>query len=142
MFFLKFMTTKLKRVLRVTSNPAALPRDSLSPSPEIIISCLLPPTLKLLLRHLFSHSVMSDFVTAWTAACQASPSFTIPQSLLKFMSIKLVMPSNHLILCHPSLPALNFSSIRVFYNESTLPIRWPKYWSLSFSISPSSEHSR
>ena len=64
------------------------------------------------------------------------------QSLLKFMSIKLVMPSNHLILCHSLLlPPSNFPSFRVFSNESVLPIRWPKYWSLSFSISPSNEYS-
>ena len=86
------MTTKLKRVSGVTSNPAALLSHSLSPSPEIIISCLLPPTLKLLLLHLFSHSVVSDSATPWTAACQASPSFTISQSFLKFMSTELVMP--------------------------------------------------
>ena len=76
----------------------------------------------------------------WTAACQASLSFTISQSLLKLMSIELVMPSNHLILCHPFflLPSV-FPSIKVFSNELALPIRWPKYW--SFSISPSDEYS-
>ena len=80
------------------------------------------------------------FVTPWTAVCQASLSFTISQSLLKFMSIESVMPSNHLILCHPLLllPAI-FPSIRVFSNESVLLIRWPKYW--SFSISPSNGYS-
>ena len=77
-----------------------------------------------------------------TAACQASLSFTIFQSLLKFMSIESVMLSNHLILCHPLLllPSV-FPSIRVFYNESTLHIKWPKYWNFSFSISPSNEYS-
>ena len=82
------------------------------------------------------------FVTPWTAACQASLSFTISRSLLKLMSMKLLMPSNHLILCHPLLflPSI-FPSIRVFSNESTLGIRWPKYWSFSFSISPSNEYS-
>ena len=81
------------------------------------------------------------FVTPWTAAYQASLSFTISQSLLKFMSIKSVMPSNHLILCRPLLLLpLIFLSIRVFSNESTLCMRWPKYWSFSFSISPSNEH--
>ena len=86
---------------------------------------------------LFSQSV---FVTPWTAACQASLSFTISQSLLKLMSIELVMPSNHLILCHPLLlPPSIFPSIRVFSNESALHIRWPKYRSFSFSISPSNE---
>ena len=75
------------------------------------------------------------FVTTWTAACQVSLSITNSPSLLKLMSIKLVMPSNHLILCHPLLllPAI-FPSIRVFSNESVLHIRWPKYWSFSFSI--------
>ena len=82
------------------------------------------------------------FVTPWTAACQASLSFTISQSLLKLTSIELVMPSNHLILCHPLLflPSI-FPSIRVFSNKPILPIRGPKYWSLSFSISPSNEYS-
>ena len=80
------------------------------------------------------------FVAPWTAACQASLSITNPQSLLKLMSIVLVMPSNHLILCHPflRLPSI-FPSIRVFSNELVLRIRWPKYWSFSFSISPSNE---
>ena len=83
------------------------------------------------------------FVTPWTAACQASLSFTIYWSLLKLMSIKSVMPSNHLIPYCPLLllPSI-FPSIRVFSNESTLHIRWPNYWSFSFSISPSSEYSR
>ena len=82
------------------------------------------------------------FVTAQTAARQTSLSFTISWSLLKFMSIDLVMPSNHLILCHPLLllPSI-FPSIRVFSSESALHIRWPKYWSFSFSISPSSKYS-
>ena len=82
------------------------------------------------------------FVTPWTAACQASLSITNSQSLIKLMSIKSVMPSNHLILCHPLLFLLSiFPSIRVFSNESVLRIRWPKYWSFSFSISPSNEYS-
>ena len=81
-------------------------------------------------------------MTLWTAARQASLSFTIPWSLLKLMFIESVMPSNHLILCHPLLllPSI-FPSIRVFSSESALPIRWPKYWSFSFSISPSNEYS-
>ena len=80
-------------------------------------------------------------MTPWTAACQASLSITNFQSLLKLMSIELVMPSNHLILCHPHLlqPSI-FPSIRVFSNKSVLCIRWPKYWSFSFSISPSDEY--
>ena len=81
------------------------------------------------------------FATPWIAACQASPSITNSQSLLKHMSIKSVMPSSHLILCRPLLllPPTP-PSIRVFFNESTLRMRWPKYWSFSFSISPSNEH--
>ena len=87
-------------------------------------------------------SCVQPFVTPWTAACQASLSITNSQSLLKFMSIESVMPSNHLILCHPLLllPAV-FLSIRVFSNESVLHIRLPKYWSFSFSTSPSNEYS-
>ena len=82
------------------------------------------------------------FVTPWTAARQASLSITNSQSLLKLMSIELVMPSNHLIFCHPLLlPPSVFSSIRVFSNESVLHIRWPTYWSFSFCISPSNEYS-
>ena len=82
------------------------------------------------------------FVTPWTAAHQASLSITNFWSLLKLMSIELVMPSNHLILCHPLLLLSSiFPSIRVFSNESVLHIKWPKYWGFSFSISPSSEHS-
>ena len=94
-------------------------------------------------QSVFSRSVVSNsFKTPWTAALQASLSITNSWSLLKLMSIKLVMPSNHLILCHPLLflPSI-FPSIRVFSNESVLPIRWPKYWSFSFSISPSKEYS-
>ena len=82
------------------------------------------------------------FVTQWTAAHQASLSTTNSQSLLKLMSIKSVMPFNHLILCRPLLLPLSiFPSIRVFSNDSVLHIRWPKYWSLSFSISPFNEYS-
>ena len=81
-------------------------------------------------------------MTPWTVACQASLSITNSQSLFKLISIELVMPSNHLILCHPLLlPPSIFPSIRVFSNESALCIRWPKYWSFSFNISPSNEHS-
>ena len=81
------------------------------------------------------------FVTPWTIACQASLSITNSWNLLKLMSIELVMPSNHLILCCPLLllPSI-FPSIRVFSNETVLCIRWPKYWSFSFSISPSNEY--
>ena len=95
----------------------------------------------LLLLSLFSYSVLSSlFGTPWTAACQASLSFTISWSWLKLMSIELVMPSSHLILCHLLL-FLIFTSIRVFSNELPLRIRWPKDWSFSFSISPSNEYS-
>ena len=88
-----------------------------------------------------SLSCVQLFKTLWTAALQASLSFTISQSLLKLMCIELVMPSNHLVLCRPLLllPSI-FLSIRVFSNESAPRIRWPEYWSFSFSISPSSEY--
>ena len=90
-----------------------------------------------------SLSYVRLFVTPWTAECQVSLSFTSSQSLLKLMSIELVIPSNHLILCHPLLllPSV-FPSIRVFSSESVLPIMWSKCWSFSFSISPSNEYSR
>ena len=88
----------------------------------------------------FSHVRL--FATPWTAAHQASQSITKSQSFLKLMSIELVMPSNHLILCHPLLLLSSiFPSIWVFSNGSVLRIRWPKYWSFSFNISPSNEHS-
>ena len=81
-------------------------------------------------------------VTPWTVACQASLSITNYRSLRKLMSIESMMPSNHLILCCPLLlPPSSFPSIRVFSNESVLPIRWPNYWRFSFNISPSNEYS-
>ena len=80
-------------------------------------------------------------VTTWTAAHQASLAITNSWSLLKLMSIESMMPSNHLILCHPLLLPSIFPSFRVLSNESVLRIRWPKYWSFSFSISPSNEYS-
>ena len=81
------------------------------------------------------------FMTPWIAACQASLSISNSRSLLKLMSIKSGMPSSHLILCHPLLLLLPIPpSIRIFSNESTLHMRWSKYWSFSFSISPSNEH--
>ena len=98
-------------------------------------------------RHASMFSVQSLsyvwlFLTPWTAACQASLSITNSQSLLKLMSIEAVMPSNHIILCHPLLLLpLVFPSIRVFSNESALHMRWPKYWCFSFNICPSNEHS-
>ena len=88
-----------------------------------------------------SRSVMFDFATPWTAACQASLSITSSQSLPKLTSIQLVMPTNNLILCRPLLLPSIFPNIRVFSNESVLRIRWPKYWSFSLSISPSNEYS-
>ena len=89
----------------------------------------------------FSYSAVSDSVTPWTAACQASLSITSCRSSPKLMSIESGMPYNHLILCRPLLllPPIP-SSIWVFSNESTLCIRWPNYWSFSFNISPSNEH--
>ena len=95
-------------------------------------------TWKISSVHQFSHSVVSDSATPWTAARQASLSITYSQSLLKLMPIELVMPSNHHILCQPLLfsPSI-FPSIRVFSNESVLRTRWPKYW--CFSISPSND---
>ena len=99
------------------------------------------------IRYVHPHSVHSlsrvqFFVTPWTTACQASLSITNSQSLLKLMSTELVMPSNHLTLCHPLLflPSI-FPSAKVFSSESVLHIRWPKYWSFSFSLSPSNEYS-
>ena len=85
---------------------------------------------------------MSNSANPWTAAHQASLSITNPQGLLKLMSIESMMPSNHLLLCHPLLlPSSIFPSIKVFSNELALRIRWLKYWSFSFSISPSNEYS-
>ena len=102
---------------------------------HLLYLCARGPTVQ-------SLSCVRLFATPWTAACQASLSITNSQSLLKLMSIESVMPSSHLILCHPLLLPSVFPSIRVFSNESVLRIRWPKYWSLSFSISPSNEYSR
>ena len=86
-------------------------------------------------------SVVSDSATQWTRARQASLPITSSRSSLKLMSIESVMPSNHLILCHPLLPPSIFPSLWVFSSESALHIRWPKYWSFSFNISPSNEYS-
>ena len=99
-------------------------------------------TLSKVARVVQSLSRVPLSATPWTAARQASLSFTISQSLLKLMSIEWAMPSNHLILCRPLLlPPSVFPSIRVFPNEAVLPIRWPKYQSFSFSISLSNEYS-
>ena len=93
--------------------------------------------------HVFqSLSLVQLFVSPWIAACQASLSFTISWILLKLMSIESVMLSNHLLFCHPLLLLSSiFPNLRVFSSESVLHIRWPKYWSFSFSISPSNEYS-
>ena len=100
------------------------------------------PFVKLISPVRLSRSVLSDSATPWTAARQASLSITNFWSLLKLMSIESVMPSNHVILCRPLLLLLSvFPSIRIFSNESVLCIRWPKYWSFSFSTSPSNEYS-
>ena len=109
-------------------------------------SCIKSDSFTLEIRWIsvhFSHSVVSDSLRPpWTAAHQASLSITNSQSLLKLMPIDLVMPSNHLNLCHSLLPLFSiFPSIKVFSNESELSIRSPKYWSFSFSISPSNEYS-
>ena len=106
----------------------------------ILVICVFPVYLILSLSSVQSLSHVRLFGTPWTAACQASLSITNSESLLKLMSIESVMPSNHLILCHLFLllPSI-FPSLRVFSNESTLRMRWPKHWSFSFSISPSSE---
>ena len=120
------------------------------PNPGIKPSSLVSPTLAgrfLITSDTFAVVVQPLcpawlFVTLWTATLQAFPSFTISRSLLKFMSIESVMPCNHLVLCHRLLlPPSIFPSIRVFSNESTLHIRWPKYQSFSFSISLSNEYS-
>ena len=97
---------------------------------------------KVFIRVVQSLSWVQLFATPWTAGLQASLSFAISRSLLKLTSIELMMSSNHLILCHPLflLPSI-FPSIRGFSNKSALRIRWPKYWSFSFSISPSNEYS-
>ena len=103
---------------------------------SIKLKCVLTP-----FNSVQSLSRVRLFATPRTAPCQASLSITNSQSLLKLMSIESVMPSNHLILCHPFLlPPSIFPSIRVFSNESALHIRWPKYWSFSFNISPTNEH--
>ena len=106
-------------------------KTMLNPSPPYLLST---PKLQGTYSVQFSRSVVSDSATPWTVAHQASLPITNTQSLLKLMSIKSVMPSNHLILCHPLLlPPSIFPSIRVFFNESVIHIRLPKYWSFSFT---------
>ena len=97
-----------------------------------------PPRLSVVIQSL---SCVRLFVTAWTAACQASLPITLSQSLLKLMAIESMMPSNYFMFCHPLLLPSIFPSIWAFSNELALLIRWSKYWSFSFSISPSNEYS-
>ena len=115
--------------------------DSSKSSPAIYKGKYIMTTYSDWLSVQFSRSVVSDSATPWIAARQASLSITISQSSLRLMSIESVMPSNHLILCHPLLflPSI-FPSIRVFSSESILCIMWPKYWSFSFSIRPPNDY--
>ena len=117
----------------------SFPSNCFSPVTQ---SCILDPRGLLHSQSVELLSHVQLFATPWTAAHQASLSITNSQSLLKLMPIESMMPSNHLILCRPLLflPSI-FPSIRVFSNESALRMRWPKYWSFSFNISPSNEHS-
>ena len=109
---------------------------------QIHIPTPIPPETDMPFSSVKSLSHVQLFATPWTGACQASLFITSSQSLPKLMPIKSVIPSNYLILCRPFLLLSSiFSSIRVFSNESVLRIRWPKYWSFSFSISPSNEYS-
>ena len=133
------------------TNSQSLPKlmsiESVMPSNHIIL-CQIPHYLNLICTNkpkiigVVVQSLMSDSATPWTAACQASLSFIVSQSVLELISIVSLRPSNHLFLCHALLflPAI-FPSIRVFSNESALHIRWPKYWSFSFGISSSNEYS-
>ena len=115
-------------------------RDITLPSNVHIIKAMVFPVV--MYSSVQSLSLVQLLVTPWTAACQASLSITNSRGFLKLMSIELVMPSNHLILCRPHLllPSI-FAIIRVFSSESVLHIRWSMYWSLSFSINPSNEYS-
>ena len=106
--------------------------------PELLLRSSAEEQIRTLVVVVQFLSCIRLFVTPWTAAHQASLSFAISWSLLKLLSIESVMPSNHLVLCHPLLLPSVFPSIRVFFHESVLHIRWPKYW--TFSISPSHEH--
>ena len=136
-FLLSLNLNCLIRKRTIKCLTALLERLSITPKSTYLL-CLLHG-LKLSSVQSLSHVWL--FETPWTAACQASLSITNSQSLFKLMSIESVMPSHHLILCHPLLllPSI-FPSIRVFSDESALHIRWPKYWSFSFNISPSNEH--
>ena len=127
----------LKLVLKLTFIIHAL----ISPASKVMLKILLAQLHQFSSAQSLSHVRL--FVTPWTAARQASLSITNSWSLLKRMSMEPVMPSNHLILCHHLLlPPSIFPSIRAFSNELALHISWPKYWSFSFSISPSNDYSR
>ena len=128
----------MKEDTHVSDEPRPGLRQSLLAPGDFYLLALWKP---LPLRKFSSAAQSCLFATLWTAASQASLSITNSQRLLKLMSIVLVMPSNHLILCHPLLllPSI-FPSIRVFSNESALHIGWPKYWNLIFNISPFNEH--
>ena len=125
--------------------PGHIPEPILGHSAEnyIDIACVLCCAKSLQFSSFQSLSHVQIFATPWTAPCQASLSITNSQSLLKLMSIESLIPFNHLILCRPLhlLPSI-FPSIRIFSNDSVLHIRWPKYCSFSFNISPSNEHPR
>ena len=112
-----------------------------SPSLNIYLLSTGAVPLRALLKIVVVAQVCPTLCILMDCLCQASMSFTIFQSLLKLKSIKCMMPSNHLVLCHPLLLPSIFPSIRVFSSELVLRIRWPKYWSFSFSISPSNEYS-
>ena len=132
------MTTFL--ALGYDSSPIYLPIFILTELSVIVFNLVATEWSQFISVQLLCHVQL--FATPWTAARQAALSITNSRSLLKLMSIESLMPSNHLILCHPLLlPPSIFPSIRVFSNESVLWIRWPKDWSFSFSISPFNEHS-
>ena len=114
---------------------------SQSPHPDLFCSDPFEGSIGRCFSSIQSLSCVGLFATPWTEAGQAFLSITNCRSLLKLISIESVLPSNQLILCRPLLPPSIFPSIRVFSNKSVLCIRWPKYWSFSFSISPSNEHS-
>ena len=133
-----FWASCLVQILKLWCMPKG-GEETYSSSVKTQIEFLTSPNWSCVVQQLSSVQL---FVSPWTATYQASLSFTISRSLLKLISIESVMPSNHLILCHPLLllPSI-FHSIRVFANESAFHIRWPKYWSFSFSITPSNEYS-
>ena len=146
--FATLWTTEFQASLSITNSRSLLKLmsiESVMPSNHHLLLChpllLLPSIFPSISSVQFSCSFMSDSATPWTVPCKPSLSITNSQSSLKIMSIELMMPSNYLILCHPLLrPPSIFPSIRLFSNESALCIRWPKYWSFSFNISPSNEH--